>query len=70
MDISEARRPNALEEQNARLKRMLAEAMLDNGALKDLLEKSGDDRRASGSCGAPAGGSWDERAAGVPGLRR
>ncbi len=39
MEPSEARRLNALEDENARLKRLLAEAMLDNRALKDLLSK-------------------------------
>ena len=39
MDVSEARRLKALEEENSRLKRMLADAMLDNVALKDLLGK-------------------------------
>ncbi len=39
MDISEAKRLKALEEENAKLKRMLAGAMLDNVALKDLLGK-------------------------------
>ena len=39
LDVSEARRLNALEDENARLKRMLADAMLDNVALKDLLGK-------------------------------
>ncbi len=39
MNVSEARRLKALEEENGRLKRMLADAMLDNMALKDLLGK-------------------------------
>ncbi|SCW66772.1 putative transposase [Ancylobacter rudongensis] len=39
MDISEAKRLRALEDENAKLKRMLADAMLDNVALKDLLGK-------------------------------
>jgi putative transposase len=39
MDVSEARRLKALEDENAKLKRMLADAMLDNVALKDLLGK-------------------------------
>ena len=39
MDVSEARRLKALEEENAKLKRMLADSMLDNAALKDLLGK-------------------------------
>ena len=33
LDVSEARRLKALEDENARLKRMLADAMLDNVAL-------------------------------------
>ena len=36
MDVSEARRLKALEDENAKLKRLLADAMLDNVALKDL----------------------------------
>ena len=39
MDVSEARRLKALEDENAKLKRLLADAMLDNSALKDLLGK-------------------------------
>ena len=39
MDVSEAKRLRALEDENAKLKGMLADAMLDNAALKDLLGK-------------------------------
>ena len=39
MDVSEVRRLKALEDENAKLKRLLADAMLDNVALKDLLRK-------------------------------
>jgi putative transposase len=39
MELSEARRLKALEDENAKLKRLLAEAMLDNTALKVLLKK-------------------------------
>ena len=39
MDVSEARKLKALEDENARLKKLLADAMLDNAALKDLLGK-------------------------------
>jgi putative transposase len=39
LEVSEARKLKALEEENAKLKRMVAEAMLDNVALKDLLGK-------------------------------
>jgi putative transposase len=37
MDVSEAKRLRGIEDENARLNRLLAEAMLDNAALKDLL---------------------------------
>ena len=39
MDVSEAKRLKTLEDENAKLKRLLADAMLDNAALKDLLGK-------------------------------
>ena len=39
MDVSEAKKLRGLEEENAKLKRLLADAMLDNVALKDLLGK-------------------------------
>jgi putative transposase len=39
MDVSEAKRLKHLEDENAKLKRLLADAMLDNVALKDLLAK-------------------------------
>ena len=39
LDVSEARKLRALEDENAKLKRMLAGAMLDNLALKDLIGK-------------------------------
>jgi putative transposase len=38
-EVSEATRLKALEDENTRLKRLLADAMLDNVALKDLLGK-------------------------------
>ena len=39
MDVSDARRLKALEEENAKLKKLLAEAMLDNAMLKDVASK-------------------------------
>lgn len=39
MDVSEARRLKSLEDENAKLKRLLAEAMLDNAMLKDVAQK-------------------------------
>lgn len=39
MDVSEAKRLKQLEDENARLKKLLADSMLDNAALKDVLSK-------------------------------
>lgn len=40
LEVNEARRLKALEDENSRLKRLLADAMLDNAALKDVLSKN------------------------------
>ena len=37
--MSDAKRLKALEEENGRLKRLLAESLLDQAALKDLLSR-------------------------------
>jgi putative transposase len=39
LDVSEAKRLKALEDENAKLKKLLAEAMLDNAMLKDIATK-------------------------------
>lgn len=39
LEVSEARRLRSLEAENTRLKKLLAEAMLDNAVLKDLASK-------------------------------
>ena len=39
MDVSDAKKLKALEEENRKLKKLLAESMLDNAALKELLLK-------------------------------
>ncbi len=39
MDVAEARRLKHLQDENGKLKKLLADAMLDNAALKDLLSK-------------------------------
>src|ERR1700720_4455007 len=39
MEVSDAKRLKALEDENRRLKKLLAESMLDNAALKDILGK-------------------------------
>ncbi len=49
LDVSEARRLRTLEVENARLKKLLADAMLDNAMLKDSQQKNGD------ACGTARG---------------
>lgn len=39
LEVSDARRLKALEDENRRLKKLLAEAMLDNAMLKDIASK-------------------------------
>ena len=39
MDVSDAKRLRSLEEENRKLKKLLAESMLDQAALKELLTK-------------------------------
>ena len=70
MDVSDARRLKALEEENARLKKLLAEQMLDNAILKDVSAKNGDARctaQSRGSCLCRARG---KPASGVQGAER
>ncbi len=40
MQVSEAQKLRTLEDENRRLKKLLAEQMLDNAALKDLVGKN------------------------------
>lgn len=39
LDVSDARKLRALEDENGKLKKLLAEAMLDNAILKDVAAK-------------------------------
>jgi putative transposase len=39
MEVSDAKRLRALEEENNKLKRLLADALLDNAALKDVVSR-------------------------------
>lgn len=39
MDVDEAKRLKTLEEENSRLKKLLADTMLENAAIKDALSK-------------------------------
>lgn len=52
MEVSEAARLKALEDENAKLKRLLADTMLDNVVLKDLLGRS-----QANAAGSATGGS-------------
>ena len=45
MDVSDAKRLRVLEDENSKLKKLLADAMLGNSALKALLAKNGRARR-------------------------
>src|SRR4026209_2255050 len=40
LEVSDAKRLKALEDENAKLKKLLAEAMLDNAVLKDIASKN------------------------------
>jgi putative transposase len=40
MDVSDARKLKALEDENARLKRLLAESVMDVSTLKEMLSKN------------------------------
>ena len=40
LEVSEAKRLKTLEDENARLKKVLAEQMMDNATLKELLAKN------------------------------
>ena len=50
MEMSDAKRLRSLEEETGKLKRLLAESMLDQAALKELLTKNGRARRQARSC--------------------
>ena len=39
LDVSDAKRLRALEDENSKLKRLLADAMLDNAMLKEIVAK-------------------------------
>ena len=45
LEVTEAKRLRTLEGENAKLKKLLAEAMLDIAVLKDISPKNGDARR-------------------------
>ena len=53
MDVSDAKRLKALEAENAKLKKLLAESMLENEVSREALRKKGDRSGASRAPGGP-----------------
>jgi len=68
LQVSDAKRLRALEDENARPKRLVADQALNLPILKDSWEKARDHRRAPGGGHRSAGVLRDQRAACVPGL--
>lgn len=66
MDVSEAKRLKALEDENRRLKTMVADLSLDNQALRSLLGKNGSARGVPPSRGRAPGGLQDVHPARLP----
>jgi putative transposase len=65
LEVSEARWLKTIEDENPELKRLLAEAMLDNAMLKDIASKNGDARCQEGRRHSSSPILAGERAAGV-----
>jgi putative transposase len=66
LEVSEAKRLKTLEDENRKLKKLLAESMLDNAALKESpFQKNGRARRQARGCRAPARCVGNERASGL-----
>ncbi|WP_371328231.1 IS3 family transposase [Novosphingobium sp. NDB2Meth1] len=73
LEVSEARRLRSLEEENARLKKLLAEAMLDNAVLKDLASKgmvTPGAKREAGAHACEHHGPSERRACALVGVSR
>ncbi len=62
--MSDARRLKALEDENGKLKKLLAEAMLDNAMVKDIASKNGGARRQTRGYGSPAADLWGRASGG------
>ena len=54
LDVSEAKRLKALEDENGKLKKLLADTMLDNAALRSCCQKIGEARRQARGCRSSA----------------
>ena len=62
MDVSQARKLKVLEEENGRLKRLLADAMLDNAVLRRSPQKTGEACRSAEGCLAGSAAVRHQRA--------
>ena len=69
MTVSEAKRLKTLEDENAKLKKLLAEQMLDLAAMRNWFQKSGDACREARGGRASEGPSRAIGTAGVPDCR-
>jgi hypothetical protein len=67
MEVSDTRRLKALEDKNIKLKKLLAEAMLDNAMCGTWPPENGDARRQTRAHRLPPPGLRSEPAAGMPG---
>ncbi len=65
LEVTEAKRLRTLEAENAKLKKLLAEAMLDIAMLNGISTKNGDARRETERGRPCPGASRAERASGV-----
>ncbi|WP_458791907.1 transposase [Yoonia sp. MH D7] len=65
MEPSAARRLRALEDENGKLKKLLAEQMLDNAMLRDINSRNGDARGKAECCRPPVQDARCEPAAGL-----
>ena len=63
-EVSSVRRLKALEDESARLKKLLVEQILDNAILKEVAAKNGDARREAEGGGSCLRGAWGEPASG------
>ena len=66
LTVNELKRLRSLEEENRRLKQIVAQQALDNWALKELLAKTSEAQDEEDGSGICHGESWAEREEGLP----
>ena len=67
MGVAEVRRLRVLEEENRKLKQLVADLSLDKQMLQDVLRKSPRACSDEGPCRVSTASLWSQRAAGLPG---